>query len=1328
MKFKRGVALVATWMALSTTTWFGLSAPAVAQVEWKTSLNAAAVPITLTQQFAAGAPDGSVYTMGSYFDSDGSRWRVTRTAASGAVQWVRWTSASNAASRTPLIVHPDSSVTLAYGGNEGACFENFSAAGNQQFRQCISGHSYAYATLAADGDAYLTSEYHRSVKKVSSTGAVRWERIDNNNVFSTVFAAGVNSTGDYFEVLGNRLRIWRATDGTRLSDVTLVGLASNQQSWANKAVARIANETVVIRTAATFSNAVTATVARYGSGGASTWSRELIFPGVGSSDFVNLIAADNDGVYVVLTPFADGDSQVAKLSSTGAILWQKHFSRARRVIDSPNGLLAIRSDAAQASSDSFIFPISIANGSLGSPIIYSRTDAYAPSDWFAAANGVVAVFQGSNPFTPFANYDQTLTATTVFLGSTASNRWIVVAKERPPLSIDQADSLMPRLARSSPSAWWARTRASANFFQADWTTFLPSTGAITARTAQPAMGTGSPITADGGRVIIDYGSPRAKRVDASGTTTWQVDSSVSAASYGQQPLQVVANNDVTTYLIGSVLGRVSAAGTITFETETNRGYPRFLAVDSANNAWAVAGNAGSDGYVSKVSPTGALLWSVPVDAPSCSDSISAARLTANDEMLVATQSCNEGRVFKINAAGQIASQRIVSGTTLRPLVQLKALQVDAAGNIYAGGCAFSSNSSVDDRKGISVIASWSSTGTERWTAQSDVIGGASECITSIATDSANNVYAATSSTVATSAPVLWSFTSAGVERWRHSGVLSAPFAASTELAMDSSDKLLVLGEAPPGSFGPREATVRRINVATLGSSLRLIFLSVPSALIGYRELFPMRIGLRTAADVAINATTPVVVTVALASGTGNLDGSLTCTIAVGASECTVTDARYDVVESGVTASAGADGFATVVSPAFGFTTAATTTTLSTLSVAPYTAFSTVRVRAVVQGPSAPLNQLPYGNLSGPNTANGSNTTNCTTQTSFTSALFVSECDVLVFSGAFPVTAQFSAYDTRYASSTATPLALPVTKVTPSLQITLDPDNTNVAGDRFKLRFTLKVGTQNVSYFVSNSHWTATSGACTNFAFSGSYWTCEVVSAAAGSLSLGVSFAGSDDLLPVNAAAPSANIVLGAVLRGSGLSNLETVCSPTPGVTCSVLQSSGYDWQCVGPAGMSGDIFFIPSPSVTPLFFPNSPLRFTNVVGSVTETTYRPYAVVRSACNADVDGDGARLAMTDGVLILRRMLGLSGAALIAGATNSCAPRSAAGITSAISLPGFDLDGDGQTRAETDGVLLLRALLGFRGDALVANALGTNATRTTGANVLDYLNNTCSFSLQ
>ena len=47
--------------------------------------------------------------------------------------------------------------------------------------------------------------------------------------------------------------------------------------------------------------------------------------------------------------------------------------------------------------------------------------------------------------------------------------------------------------------------------------------------------------------------------------------------------------------------------------------------------------------------------------------------------------------------------------------------------------------------------------------------------------------------------------------------------------------------------------------------------------------------------------------------------------------------------------------------------------------------------------------------------------------------------------------------------------------------------------------------------------------------------------------------------------------------------------------------------------------------------------------------------------------------------------------------------------------LDIDGDGETSAATDAVLILRYLDGIRGRSLIAGALGPNATRTTAAEI-------------
>ena len=52
--------------------------------------------------------------------------------------------------------------------------------------------------------------------------------------------------------------------------------------------------------------------------------------------------------------------------------------------------------------------------------------------------------------------------------------------------------------------------------------------------------------------------------------------------------------------------------------------------------------------------------------------------------------------------------------------------------------------------------------------------------------------------------------------------------------------------------------------------------------------------------------------------------------------------------------------------------------------------------------------------------------------------------------------------------------------------------------------------------------------------------------------------------------------------------------------------------------------------------------------------------------------------------------------------------------------MDIDDDGDTAALSDGLLLIRYLFGFRGDALISNAVGQGANRANAASIEDHLN--------
>jgi hypothetical protein len=103
---------------------------------------------------------------------------------------------------------------------------------------------------------------------------------------------------------------------------------------------------------------------------------------------------------------------------------------------------------------------------------------------------------------------------------------------------------------------------------------------------------------------------------------------------------------------------------------------------------------------------------------------------------------------------------------------------------------------------------------------------------------------------------------------------------------------------------------------------------------------------------------------------------------------------------------------------------------------------------------------------------------------------------------------------------------------------------------------------------------------------------------------------------------------------------------------------------------------------------------------------------------DLDGNGQYDALTDGLLLLRGMFGLTGDALIAGTIGADAMyTTSVDIESRIATLGdlADIDGNGQIDALTDGLLTLRYLFGLEGEALIDGVVAPDATITSAADI-------------
>jgi len=132
-------------------------------------------------------------------------------------------------------------------------------------------------------------------------------------------------------------------------------------------------------------------------------------------------------------------------------------------------------------------------------------------------------------------------------------------------------------------------------------------------------------------------------------------------------------------------------------------------------------------------------------------------------------------------------------------------------------------------------------------------------------------------------------------------------------------------------------------------------------------------------------------------------------------------------------------------------------------------------------------------------------------------------------------------------------------------------------------------------------------------------------------------------------------------------------------------TSGYRFASWSDSGTRSHVFTIPASA-------------TALTANFTVGAFVP--------SLDVDNDGRFDAPTDGLLILRYLLGYRGAALIADAvaTNGGERTSATEIENYLAavLPDLDIEGDSLRLATTDGMLILRHLLGLSDAALTSGA--------------------------
>ena len=108
---------------------------------------------------------------------------------------------------------------------------------------------------------------------------------------------------------------------------------------------------------------------------------------------------------------------------------------------------------------------------------------------------------------------------------------------------------------------------------------------------------------------------------------------------------------------------------------------------------------------------------------------------------------------------------------------------------------------------------------------------------------------------------------------------------------------------------------------------------------------------------------------------------------------------------------------------------------------------------------------------------------------------------------------------------------------------------------------------------------------------------------------------------------------------------------------------------------------------------------------------------------DIDDNGQADALTDGLMFLRYAFGLSGDSLVNGLISSDSVHTtSAAIESELAIvfaESGDIDGNGSVDALTDGLLLLRYLFGLSGNSLTAGVVGTGATLSESSDLEAYM---------
>jgi YD repeat-containing protein len=221
-------------------------------------------------------------------------------------------------------------------------------------------------------------------------------------------------------------------------------------------------------------------------------------------------------------------------------------------------------------------------------------------------------------------------------------------------------------------------------------------------------------------------------------------------------------------------------------------------------------------------------------------------------------------------------------------------------------------------------------------------------------------------------------------------------------------------------------------------------------------------------------------------------------------------------------------------------------------------------------------------------------------------------------------------------------------------------------------------------------------------------------------------------LPVGQAAPGiAPQCTGAV---TGLTSLPAT-GGTFAYAANCTGATSYTWQLAGVTqaactGATCNLAF-PGNATATAVTRTVNVTATNASGSTPLPALSvAVAAAPATCSFDFTGSGT-ITPDDALIFTRWLFGIRGESLVSGITPFPAGTSvavfASNVTSRMTIGlVHDIDNNSKVDPLTDGLLLLRMSLGLTGPSVTSGALGAAATRTDYEVIRTYMNNTCGTS--